>query len=148
MLAIASDGIEWRIYRPKLLAGAPSQPLPKNLQLDLLRDFKLAEDTLGDFWLWLTSLLFRPQQVEPTPERFEIDFGSSGFLYREAMVGLKEAWARVSGEPEAKVAFETWQKYLTVTYGKLAESSTPTKDLESGVEISELEDLFLRHTYL
>src|SRR3989454_10418161 len=64
------------------------------------------------------------------------------------MVGLKKAWVRVSEEPEAKLAFETWQKYLTVTYGRLAESATPKKELESGVEVSELEDLFLRHTYL
>src|SRR6266849_6332439 len=46
LLAIASDGVQWRIYRPKLLAGAPPQPLAENFKLDLLRDFKLAEDTL------------------------------------------------------------------------------------------------------
>lgn len=28
MLAIASDGIEWRIYRPVLLSGAPAELLP------------------------------------------------------------------------------------------------------------------------
>lgn len=64
------------------------------------------------------------------------------------MVSLKRAWASASDEPEAKVAFETWQKYLTVTYGKLTESPSRTTEVESGVEISELEDLFLRHTYL
>jgi hypothetical protein len=64
------------------------------------------------------------------------------------MIALEKAWARVADEPEARLAFETWQKYLTVTYGKLAESATPRKELESGVEVSELEDLFLRHTYL
>lgn len=148
MLAIASDGIEWRIYRPVLMRGAPSEPLPGHFTLDLLRPFKLSEETLGDFWLWLTGLLFRPQQVEPTPQQFQLDFGSSSPLYRLAMVALKRAWAKAQDEPEAKVAFETWQKYLTVTYGKLVESATRTTELESGVEISELEDLFLRHTYL
>jgi type I restriction-modification system DNA methylase subunit len=148
MLAIASDGVQWRIYRPKLLQGAGRQPLPEHLELDLLRDFKLSEETLGDFWLWLTSILFRPQQIEPTAQRFQLDFGSWSPLYRQGMVALKKAWSKVSGEPEASVAFDTWQKYLTVTYGNLSESPTPTKELESGVEISELEDLFLRHTYL
>lgn len=148
MLAIASDGVQWRIYRPKLLANASREPLPEHLELDLLRDFKLSEDTLGDFWLWLTSLLFRPQQIEPTAQRFQLDFGSWSPLYRQGMVALKKAWSKVSGEPEADVAFETWQKYLTVTYGKLSESPTPKREQESGVEISELEDLFLRHTYL
>jgi methylase of polypeptide subunit release factors len=148
MLAIASDGVQWRIYRPKLLQGAGRQPLPEHLELDLLRDFKLSEETLGDFWLWLTSILFRPQQIEPTAQRFQLDFGSWSPLYRQGMVALKKAWSKVSGEPEASVAFDTWQKYLTVTYGNLSESPTPTKELESGVDISELEDLFLRHTYL
>src|SRR5260370_863803 len=64
------------------------------------------------------------------------------------MVALKKSWVKVSDEPEAKIAFETWQKYLTVTYGKLAETTTPQRELESGVEVSELEDLFVRHTYL
>ncbi len=148
MLAIASDGVQWRIYRPKLLTGASREPLPEHLELDLLRDFKLSEETLGDFWLWLTSILFRPQQIEPTAQRFQLDFGSWSPLYRQGMVALKKTWSKASSEPEASVAFDTWQKYLTVTYGTLSESPTPTKELESGVEISELEDLFLRHTYL
>lgn len=148
MLAIASDGVQWRIYRPRLTAGASREPFPEQLELDLLRDFKLSEETLGDFWLWLTSILFRPQQIEPTAQRFQLDFGSWSPLYRQGMVALEKAWAKISEQPEARVAFETWQKYLTVTYGKLAESATPRKDPESGAEISELEDLFLRHTYL
>jgi len=148
LLAIASDGVTWRTYRPTLAPGSPPEPLPEHVELDLLREFKLADDSLGSFWLWLTSLLFRPQRVEPSAERVQIDFGTWGPIYREAMVCLERAWDAVSEEPEAKVAFETWQKYLTVTYGTLAESVTPRRVKESSVEISELEDLFLRHTYL
>jgi hypothetical protein len=147
LIAIASDGAQWRVYRPRLL-GDIREPRPEDIELDLLRDLKLSEDTLGDFWLWLTSVLFRPQQIEPTADRFQLDFGSWSPLYRYSMVSLKKAWARVAVEPEAKLAFETWQKYLTVTYGKLVESATAQREHESGVEISELEDLFLRHTYL
>ncbi|HEV3277207.1 MAG TPA: N-6 DNA methylase [Terriglobia bacterium] len=146
LLAIASDGINWRIYRPVLPAGA--EPTKDTVTLDELRDFKVAEDTLGAFWLWLTSLLFRPQQIEPTADRFQLDFGAWSPLYRQGMAALKIAWAKVSGEPEAQLAFETWQNYLTVTYGRLTESATVQKDLETAQEISELEDLFLRHTYL
>ncbi len=146
LLAIASDGINWRIYRPVLPAGA--EPSPATVTLDELRDFKVAEDTLGAFWLWLTSLLFRPQQIEPTADRFQLDFGAWSPLYRQGMAALKVAWVKVSGEPEAQLAFDTWQRYLTVTYGRLTESTTVQKDAETAQEISELEDLFLRHTYL
>src|SRR6266852_6705098 len=146
LLAIASDGINWKIYRPILPAG--EKPTPESVTLDELRPFKLGEDSLSAFWLWLTGLLFRPQQVEPTAERFQLDFGTWSPLYREGLVALEKGWVKVSDEPEAKVAYETWQKYLTVTYGRLAESATPKKELESGVEISELEDLFMRHTHI
>lgn len=60
--------------------------------------------TLGAFWLWLTSFLFRPQQVEPTAERFQLAFGSWSPLYSEGMASLKRAWAAVSGASEAKLA--------------------------------------------
>lgn len=146
LLAIASDGIVWKLYRPVLAAG--EKPSPETVTLEELREFKVAEDTLGSFWLWLTSLLFRPQQIEPTAERFQLDFGAWSPLYREGMVALKRAWTKVSGGSEAKLAFETWQRYLTVTYGRLAEDTTEQKDKETGEEISELENLFLRHTYL
>jgi type I restriction-modification system DNA methylase subunit len=146
LLAIASDGIRWISYRPVLPEGA--EPTPENVVLDELRDFKVAEDTLGEFWLWLTSLLFRDQQVEPTAERFQIEFGSHSLQYGEGMAALKRAWARVSGGSEAKLAFDTWQRYLTVTYGRLTEDTTPALDKETAQEISELEKLFLQHTYL
>ena len=146
MLAVASDGIRWIVYRPVLPAG--EDPTPENILLDELRDFKVAEDTLGTFWLWLTSFLFRPQQVDPTAERFQLDFGSWSPLYREGMASLKKAWRKVSGGSEAKLAFDTWQRYLTVTYGRLTEDTTAAKDKETSEEISELENLFLRHTYL
>ena len=119
----------------------------ETVTLELIRPFKLTEESLGAFWLWLTSLLFRPQQIEPTAERFQWDFGTS-LLYGESMAALKKAWARVNGEPESMLAFETWQKYLTVTYGHLTETATAKKDTETGQEISELESLFLRQTYL
>ena len=146
MLAIASDGVRWIVYRPVLPAG--EDPEPENILLDELRDFKVAEDTLGAFWLWLTSFLFRPQQVDPTAERFQLDFGSWSPLYREGMASLKKAWRKVSGGSEAKLAFDTWQRYLTVTYGRLTEDTTASKDNETAEELSELENLFLRHTYL
>jgi hypothetical protein len=146
LLAIASDGIRWISYRPVLPEG--EEPTPDSVVLDELRDFRVAEDTLGEFWLFLTSLLFRPQQAEPTAEQFQFEFGSLSFQFREGMAALKRAWAKVSGGSEAKLAFDTWQKYLTVTYGRLTESTTALRDTETHEEISELEALFLRHTYL
>ncbi len=146
LLAVASDGIRWIRFRPILPDG--EEPTPETVALDELQDFKVTDETLGEFWLWLSSLLFRPQQVEATAEQFQFEFGSLSFQFREGMAALKRAWAKVSGSPEAKLAFETWQRYLTVTYGRLTEDTTPVRDRETAQEISELENLFLRHTYL
>jgi N-6 DNA Methylase len=145
MVAVASDGLTWKVYRPVLAAGA--HPTPDTVTLEELRTIKVGEDTLSTFWLFLTSFLFRPHSIEPTAERFQFDFGSS-FLYGDTLAALRRAWAKVSVGSEAKLAFETWQKYLTVTYGSLTETTTATKDTETAEEISELENLFLRHTYL
>lgn len=125
-----------------------AKPTPETVTLDELLEFKLADESLGPFWLWLTSVLFRPQQIEPVAERFQLDFVTWSPLYRETMAALKRAWAKVNGEPEAKLAFETWQKYLTVTYSRLTENTTAIKDEETAEKILELENLFLRHTYL
>src|SRR5262249_44316375 len=93
MLAIASDGISWIIYRPVLAAGA--QASPETVSLEELRTLKVGEDTLDSFWLWLTSFLFREQQIEPTAERFRLDFGA-GVLYADSIASLKHAWAKVN----------------------------------------------------
>lgn len=125
-----------------------AEPSPETVTLVELRDFTVADDSLDAFWLWLTSFLFRPQQMEPTAPRFQLDFGVWSPLYHSAMAALKRAWANTREEPEARLAFETWQRYLTVTYGRLAETATAVRDEETAQEISELENLFLRHTYL
>ena len=94
LLAIASDGIRWISYRPILPEGA--EPTPENVVLDQLKDFRVSDDTLSEFWLWLTSLLFRPQQAEATAERFQFEFGSTSLQYGEGSVVTTSCSA---GEP-------------------------------------------------
>lgn len=147
LLAIATDGVHWIVYQP-ILIRKTEKPKPDDIRLDRLREFKLSGDSLSSFWLWLTSFLFRPHRIEPTSERFEIDFGAGNPLYKDGLRTLSAAWLAVSDEPECSLAFDTWQRYLAVTYGKLTESPTRKKDVETGQTISELEVLFLKHTYL
>ena len=136
LLAIASDGITWRIYRPLCRKNLIS-PHPADVDLDFLREIRLSDSTLGEFWLWLNQVLFRPQQVPATADWFQNDFGSLSPLYKDALHALESAWMAVRQQPEAQLAFETWQKYLTVTYGKLTDSAA-----------DRLQTLFLKHTYL
>jgi len=137
LIAIASDGNVWEIYRPRLREGASLPPHPTDIELVDLRTISLTEASLADFWLWLNQVLFRPNQVAPTAISFQSDFGTWSPLYRDALDALESAWTSVSREPEARLAFETWQKYLTVTYGGLPDPAD-----------QRLQTLFLKHTYL
>jgi hypothetical protein len=142
LIAIASDGVVWRTYHPTLTVKG--KPKAENVSLELIRDFTLADITLGEFWLWLTSLLFRPGQIAPTAEQFRQDFGAKSPAFWDGMEALKKAWAAVRGSAEPALAFSTWQDYLTVTYGSLPAVAPETVE----DKISELEVLFLKHTYL
>jgi hypothetical protein len=110
---------------------------PENVELQELRVLVLTEESLADFWLWLTSLLFRPSRTEPSIERFRVDFGATSPAFADALECLSHAWAVVGDSAEPRLAFETWQRYLTVTYGQLADQKS-----------DDLLRLFLKHTYL
>lgn len=144
--AVATDGATWRIYLPVLPEGA--ELIPENIDLELRREIVLKDDTLGDFYRWLNLFLFRESHLEPTSEAIREDFGSYSHLFHEGLAALRRAWVTVRVDSEARLAFDTWQSYLAVTYGKLSESDRAKRDKETGVEVSELDDLFLRHTWL
>src|SRR5271157_449580 len=144
--AVATDGVRWRIYRPILPEN--TELIPENIELELRREIPLKEETLNDFYRWLDLFLFRKSRLEPTSEAIREDFGSWSHLFREGLATLRRAWVTSRGESEARLAFDTWQSYLTVTYGKLSESERLKRDRETGEEVSELDELFLRHTWL
>lgn len=134
LVCVASDGITWRIYRPTPTM-APGRPVrPENVRLDLLRTIVLSQDTLDEFWLWLTGFLFRQGRIEPSGKRFRAEFGATSPIYADALVALRRAWTGIAAHSDARVAFDAWHKYLTMTYGSLHNAN--------------LEELFLKHTYL
>lgn len=136
LLCVASDGINWKTFRPRSDQASPG---PDEIELIPLREFALSSQTLSDFWIWLTSLLFREGQVDPTAERFRIDFGATSLAFADALEALRRAWSSVRGSPEAQLALDTWQRYLTVTYGSLSGEAAARPEIET---------LFLKHTYL
>ncbi|MGC9954511.1 MAG: N-6 DNA methylase [Rhizomicrobium sp.] len=136
LVCIASDGITWQTFRPTT-STTNARVTPDDIELQELRVLVLTEDKLADFWLWLTSLLFRPSRTEPSTEHVRVDFGATSPAFADALESLARAWAAVGDTPEPRLAFDTWQRYLTVTYGQLADQKT-----------DDLLRLFLKHTYL
>lgn len=141
LLCIASDGIRWETYRAEPVTGAAAPYGPNDVELIHLQSLKLAHGELSAFWLWLTGLLFRDAQVLPNAERFRLDFGSLSPAYLDGLRRLKAAWATVGAEGEARTAFQAWRRYLTVTYGQLADSGSEDASPETV-------ELFLKHTFL
>lgn len=144
--AVATDGIHWEIFYPLLPLGAAITP--EAVALGEPRRITLNDGTLGDFYRWLNQFLFRPLNLEPTSEAIREDFGAHAALCELALAGLRRAWVSVRDEPEAQLARETWQRSLTITYGKLSETDRVRRDAGTGVEISEVDELYLRHTWL
>ena len=142
LICVASDGILWKTYRPRPVSEKKTTFTPKDIVLEPLRTIEVKEETLGDFWIWITSLLFRPSRTVPSAERFRVDFGATSPAFADAMEALSKAWVVVSKSPEPRLAFDTWQRYLTVTYGQLGTTEKGTDPA------SELGQLFLKHTYL
>ncbi len=143
LLAVASDGAVWRTYRPSLPSNLEEPPKPGDVTLELLRELVVTDSNLFDFYLFLNTLLFRTGQVVPSAEQFRRDFGRESLAYGDAMESLGMAWRHSRGEKEPGLAYRSWQRYLTVTYGSL-----PSATSAKGEELTELEDLFLKHTYL
>lgn len=135
LVCVLSDGVNWKTYRPT--ATTKGRLTSDDVHLQELRLLVLTEETLADFWLWLTSLLFRPSRTEPTAERFRVDFGATSPAFTDALEALFHAWNVVGQSSEPRLAFDTWQRYLTVTYGQLADQQS-----------EDLLRLFLKHTYL
>ena len=133
ILCIATDGITWKTYKPRHTKPGTRPIIPQDIELTLLQEITLSENTLKDFWMWLTGLLFRPAAAYPTADRFRLDFGTCSPAYADAITSLSEAWNVVGNDPHVQTAYSTWKKYLTITYGALT---------------SDLKSLFLKHTYL
>lgn len=135
LVAIASDGIEWRVYHPERTGSGGRTLRPEHVRLVDLRSLSLTDDSIDEFWLWLTGLLFRRGQRAISPDSFRFDFGAQSVAFRASMGALSSAWGKARRKGEAELKLKTWKNYLAFSYGSIAESQ-------------DLETLFLKHTYL
>jgi SAM-dependent methyltransferase len=148
LIAVATDGLVWRTYRPEDRSDGLAVPTTDQVKLNLLRELTLTKETLADFWMWFSGLLHRPGQLEPSIEQFRIDFGATSITFHDAMDALRDAWGRALKTPEARLAFKTWVRYLTVTYGQLGRNRGVAEDEAAALGDDGLVTLFLKHTYL
>lgn len=128
---IATDGRIWRSYAPDidLLLG---QQTPTRLGLRKVEDFELKRDNEEQFFYFLDRLLFRSIKRRATLDEIQLDFGDTS----RAFINTVQAMQRVMPAPDVAspvhVAFEQWQKFLELAYGKF----------------DDRRSVYLVHTYL
>lgn len=134
-LCIATDGIDWHIYSPRInLAKVSNLPLePNNIELVESESFSLSDRSqLMLFRTWVDRVLFRENSIKPQGKIIATEYGQKGHVFIRAMARLEVVVQYVRETSEFKVAFENWARYLRYTYGDLAAKP----------------DLFLRHSYM
>lgn len=128
---IATDGRVWRIYAPDLdvlLSDAP----PSRLGLRRVEDFEVKRDNEEAFFWFLDRHLFRTRRRRATLSDIQLDFGDSSRAFINTTQAMRLAMPDASAVSAVQVAFEQWQRFLQLAYGKFDEDSS----------------IYLVHTYL
>ena len=129
---IATDGRVWRIYAPDLDILLSDTP-PNRLALRQVEHFEVKRDNEEAFFYFLDRHLFRTQRRRATLSDIQLDFGDSSRAFINTIRALRRAMpdAAATASP-VQVAFEQWQRFLQLAYGKFDEDSS----------------IYLVHTYL
>jgi len=134
-LALASDGINFRVYRPRTPIPLGERVTTEDVLLEEVDkcNLKVMYRKQGAEWVyvWLDRYLLYRTLISPTTEEFVKDFGLLSSSYKISDSILKNAWNEVKGTG-VETLYDEWAKYLEIVYGTKVQS----------------EDLFIRHTYL
>jgi hypothetical protein len=134
-LALASDGMNFRVYRPRTPIALGERVTSEDVLLEEVDkcNLKVMHRKQGAEWVyvWLDRYLLYRTLVPPTTEEFVKDFGLLSSSYKISDSILKSAWNEIKGTG-VETLYDEWAKYLEVVYGTRVQS----------------EDLFIRHTYL
>ena len=136
-LAVASDGLNWEVFTPRLAPGRPVAP--ENITLQAADAWRPSGDNdAEELRQFLNRLFFRKFMLPPTAANFARDFGrrahalsaSPAFVAATDLLRLK--YGELENDPQLHVLQSAWLTSLELAYG------SAERDAE----------LFIRHTYL
>jgi type I restriction-modification system DNA methylase subunit len=134
-LCIASDGINFRVYSPVVKDLSKKEVQPEEIQLTLVESIDISTLQPIEVYLWLDRYFLRKKTLPPNTKNIIQDFGINSHAFQIVLAELSSLWKKVKESSEFKVAYENWEKYLSIVYG------TPVSE-------EDKEELFIRHTYL
>lgn len=121
---------EIQVYSPQAPLRRPIEP--EEVSLNEIESLDWREPQPMDIYFWLDRHFRRREMLKPRTEQIVKDFGPRSHAFQVTSHMLLSTWERVRNESEFDVVYQSWAKYLRITYGGL---------------VAE-EELFIRHTYL
>ena len=131
-LCIATDGVGFAVYSPTIQERDKLDINPEDVRLEPLEVIDLSSLKAHEVYFWLDRYFLRKEILSPKTENIVKDFGLRSHAFQVTGQMLLSTWEGVKGESEFDVVYQSWAKYLRITYGG------PVAD----------EELFIRHTYL
>ncbi|MGH9454989.1 MAG: N-6 DNA methylase, partial [Terriglobia bacterium] len=132
LIALATDGIQFVAYAPRFPVETAKLG-PEDISLVEIERGSLESMTPEAAYYWLDRYFTRQTgPITPKTKQIVEDFGPASGSFIHAMNVLNGLWKSVARDSESQVFYDSWQKYLRITYGG---------------PVAE-EELFLRHTYL
>ena len=117
---IASDFINWKILVPDISQLDKLEALKEHeLILNEVESssFVLTEHNAEAFYLWIDRFLFREEKQKATLQRIEEAFGYKSPVFIQSFRELIKHFREVKNAGEVQVAFEQWNKSLSIAYG-------------------------------
>lgn len=130
---LATDCKNWKVYAPdhKKLVGNENITVD-DVELEETESFQIDEDQPDETFYFLDRYLFQTRPQKPTLERMKQDFGEHSPIFVSCLDHLSQYFEEVRDDDHVTVAFEQWQRFLSIAYGSF----------------EAREEAFLVHTYL
>lgn len=129
---LSTDGVRWRRYAPDWSKLAVDDLMGQNFELREVQAFDLAPSNFGEFPFFLDEVFFANEPKVATLENIRADFGDTSRAFINSINALTRCLPALERQSELKVAFEQWNRFLSIAYGQFDNSPK----------------LFLVHTYL
>ena len=117
---IATDGRLWRTYAPDRDALLTGQPLTRTA-LRQVEQFEVKKDNEEAFFFFLDRHLFRTTRRRATLADIQLEFGDTSNAFINTVQAMRKVMPAPSGDSTVQVAFEQWQRFLQLAYGKFHE---------------------------
>ena len=143
-VGIATDGAEFVSYE---------------LRDDRLRElgtYRTDPANPGDLTVWLSAAVAAGRELDPDLETVVRELGRQSLAWTRALGDLREAWAQVDSQPEARLKRQLWAQRLELVYGAPVDRNDVTdsnagsdsSDGNAGNDVNAYDRFFFQHTYL